>query len=94
MLEANKVHVKQDQLQVISEHLRKEREIVGHFKEMKLDKYMSDEALIAAHEEVAKQDAERNAKQFEECINQMLDDNHQRQVENQAQDYAGGLGLR
>ena len=74
--------------------LRKEREIVGRFKEMKLDKYMSDEALIAAHEEVAKQDAERTAKQFEQRINQMLDDNHQRQVENQAQGYAGGLGFR
>ena len=42
VLEANKV--KKDQLQVISEHLRKEREIVGRFKETKLDKYMSDEA--------------------------------------------------
>ena len=76
VLEANKV--KKDQLQVISEHLRKEREIVGRFKEMKLVKYMSDEALIAVHEEVAKQDAERTAKQFEQRINQMLDDNPQR----------------
>ena len=81
-------------MQVISEHLRKEREIVGRFNEVKLDKYMSDEALIAAHEEVAKQDAERTAKQFEQRINQMLDDNHQRQVVNQAQDNSGVLGLR
>ena len=53
VLEATKV--KKDQLGEIATHLESEREIVGRFKTMKLDKYLGPDALIAAFEQSQKE---------------------------------------